>query len=290
MVEPRDDSAWWDASWSPISGCLPNGPGCRYCYAPRAIAHVIGGGRDLGDAGAEPPFAPGFRESVLHRGVIDIVKGIPTFNGKLHTAAPGSHLWDYPLKYPGAERPLLGVGAPSLIFTTTMGDVFVAGRDGRGRPQHVIDRVLATLAASRHIGLIPSSYSERAAEYFGALDPRTVRRWAPQIWPGFSAADQPEFDSRWAAMKPLTAHFFVFVSIAPMIGPLVLPGDFVALGPRTWVICSGEQGPHHRCRDMDVAWAQALRDQCRAAGIPFFMKQRAKLKPIPPDLWLQQVP
>jgi protein gp37 len=38
-----------------------------------------------------------------------------------------------------------------------------------------------------------------------------------------------------------------------------------------WVICGCESGP--RRRPMDVQWARDLRDQCEAAGVPFFLKQ-----------------
>ena len=53
------------------------------------------------------------------------------------------------------------------------------------------------------------------------------------------------------------ADWFVFTSIAPMIGPVTLPDDFLALGKRTWVIVAGEQGPHDRCRDMAAVGARA---------------------------------
>jgi protein gp37 len=38
-----------------------------------------------------------------------------------------------------------------------------------------------------------------------------------------------------------------------------------------WVIVGGESGPH--ARPMNPAWARSLRDQCVAAGVPFFFKQ-----------------
>lgn len=38
-----------------------------------------------------------------------------------------------------------------------------------------------------------------------------------------------------------------------------------------WVICGGESGPH--ARPMHPDWARSLRDQCSAAGVPFFFKQ-----------------
>ena len=38
-----------------------------------------------------------------------------------------------------------------------------------------------------------------------------------------------------------------------------------------WVICGGESGPG--ARPMHPDWARSLRDQCQAAGVPFFFKQ-----------------
>lgn len=38
-----------------------------------------------------------------------------------------------------------------------------------------------------------------------------------------------------------------------------------------WVIAGGESGPH--ARPMHPEWARSLRDQCAAAGVPFFFKQ-----------------
>lgn len=77
--------------------------------------------------------------------------------------------------------------------------------------------------------------------------------------------------------------WFVFVACNPMLGPVVLPDDFLAYGPDTWVVNEGEdKGP--RWRWMDPAWARALRDQCAAANIPYFFRQMAGEKPIPADL------
>ncbi|SFI15135.1 DUF5131 family protein [Albimonas pacifica] len=38
-----------------------------------------------------------------------------------------------------------------------------------------------------------------------------------------------------------------------------------------WVIVGGESGPG--ARPMHPEWARSLRDQCQAAGVPFFFKQ-----------------
>jgi protein gp37 len=218
---------------------------------------------------------------------VTVVKGKRRiFNGKI-TAAPNLHSqWTEPLDWRGAKHPKLGPGKPSLIFVGDMADLFIEGRSNK-----IITRVCATMALSDHIGLLVTKRTARMAEYFTTLDPRTVRFWKPKLWLGFSAERQQEFDERWADMRPLAdAGWFVFVSIAPMIGPVMPPSNFLALGPRVWVIVAGEQGPHDRCRDMDPNWARTVRDQCAKAGIPFFMKQMAAGAPIPPDLQIRQFP
>jgi protein gp37 len=271
MAEPGA-GAWWDASWNPAGGCRPVSPGCTNCYAPRVIYNYSRARR--------------WWANTVHANVIEVVNGIPVFNKNLSAARPGHPLWSWPRRWAGAEHPLLGPGKPSLIFAFSLSDLFIPGR-----PKWVIDLTCATLATSKQLGLILSKPVDRMADYFGGLDPRTVRRWQPKLWLGFSAERQIEFDRRWPYMRRLADDgWFTFVSIAPMLKPITLPSDFLQLGNRTWVIVSGDQGPHKDCRDLHPNWARAIRDQSRAAGIPFFMKQMARLKPIPPDLWSQEFP
>ena len=82
--------------------------------------------------------------------------------------------------------------------------------------------------------------------------------------------------------------FVVFVSVAPMLGPVWLPPDFLAHGERIWCICSGEEG--RGARFMDASWARALRAQCAEANVPFFLLQMSGRKPIPADLFVRQFP
>lgn len=46
-----------------------------------------------------------------------------------------------------------------------------------------------------------------------------------------------------------------------------------------WIICGGESGPH--ARPMHPDWVRSLRDQCQAAGVPFFFKQGSQTKEWP---------
>jgi hypothetical protein len=56
-------------------------------------------------------------------------------------------------------------------------------------------------------------------------------------------------------------------------------GDGMSFGPNcnrlNWVIVGGESGPN--ARPFDIDWADALIKQCRAAGVPVFMKQLGSL-------------
>jgi protein gp37 len=262
---------WWDHTWNPVGGCSHASPGCQLCYAQQ-----IAGTRTWTHAS----------EASVHDGVTAARGRRRIFNGRL-TVAPDDHpLWNWPLRWRGAAQPVLGPGRTSLIFVGDMSDLF-----HEGRPDEVVARVVSTVAASAHVGLLLTKRARRMREYFAAQAPGTARRWRAKLWLGFSAERQKEFDLRWPDMLPLAdAGWRIFVSIAPMIGPVTLPGDFLALGRRGWVIAAGEQGPHRLCRDMDPAWARVLRAQCRASGVPFFMKQMAGGAPIPPDLQLRQFP
>ena len=138
----------------------------------------------------------------------------------------GDPLWNWPLTWPGVANPALGEGKPNLIFVVMEGDLFVPGRD-----KEDIDRVCRTIVRSKHIGLLVTKYTREMAAYLSALDPRIVERWQSKLWLCFSAENQEWFDQRWEDMRALAeAGWFVFVSIAPMIGPVTLPDDFLNWG------------------------------------------------------------
>jgi protein gp37 len=91
------------------------------------------------------------------------------------------------------------------------------------------------------------------------------RRVPLNVWLGTTvenAAARGRLDSlRATACAPLR-----FASFEPLLGD---PGklDLSRIG---WVICGGETGP--KARRMEPDWARSVRDQAKAAGIPFFFK------------------
>ncbi len=54
------------------------------------------------------------------------------------------------------------------------------------------------------------------------------------------------------------------------------------------VIVGFESGSNKRPYNPD--WARSIRDQCKDAGVPFFMKQMDKVQPIPDDLMIREFP
>ena len=121
----------------------------------------------------------------------------------------------------------------------------------------------------------------------------------PNVWIGTSVEDQATADHRIPHLLNTPAAVR-FLSAEPLLGPVNLsshsvPGmcgttdraDYLRgyvdpeyscrahLSKETasldWVIVGGESG--HKARPMHPDWARALRDQCKAAGVPFFFKQ-----------------
>jgi protein gp37 len=108
------------------------------------------------------------------------------------------------------------------------------------RPKEIIDRIVSTIAISDHIGQLLTKRTRRMTAYFTAQSPHIVQLWKPKLWLGFSAERQKEFDERWPDMRRLASEgWFIFVSLAPLIGPITLPADFLELRERVWVIVAG---------------------------------------------------
>ena len=117
----------------------------------------------------------------------------------------------------------------------------------------------------------------------------------PNVWLGVSAEDQQRLDERVPDLLATPAAVR-FVSCEPLLGQLnlsvALEGtDYEYIHPSqpvSWVIVGGESGT--RRRPMDLEWARSIRDQCRGAGVPFFMKQVDKVIPVPSDLAIREMP
>jgi protein gp37 len=125
------------------------------------------------------------------------------------------------------------------------------------------------------------------------LEPRDIP--LPNVWLGVSMEDQRRADERIPHLLDTPAAVR-FLSCEPLLGPVDIAsamttdaalsvlfekhacaGSVDPRGSLHWVICGGESGPG--ARPMHPDWARGLRDQCAAAGIPFFLKQWGEWAP-----------
>jgi hypothetical protein len=108
--------------------------------------------------------------------------------------------------------------------------------------------------------------------------------WPENLWAGTSITSQ-KTASRAKRLFDVPAKVR-FLSVEPMWSAVDLheafyvgdEGGWEWAGAKrqiiSWVICGGESAQRgFKPRPFDLAWARSLRDQCKAADVPFFMKQ-----------------
>jgi len=225
---------WTDKTWNPIVGCSKVSPACDHCYAERMAARL-----------AQNPHAPAAYQSVVQ-------PGRPwTWNGK--TALVESVL----------ETPLHW-RKPCRVFVGSMTDLFHPST-----PFEWIDKIIDIMFCSPHITYqILTKRPERMHDYI------THNMWLTNdpmehVWFGVTVENQEQADKRIPVLLDTPAALR-FVSIEPMLEGINLNNGGMING-LDWVICGGETGPGARM--MKASWAHNLRDQCVAAGVPFFFKK-----------------
>jgi protein gp37 len=144
---------------------------------------------------------------------------------------------------------------PSRVFVNSMSDLF-----HKDVPDQYIREVFDVIAGTpQHQYQVLTKRSKRLAQIGQRLD------WPPNLWMGVSV-ESSKYRFRLDHLRKVDAAVR-FVSAEPLLGPL----DDLDLDGIHWLIVGGESGP--KARPMDPAWAVDLRDQCGAAGVPFFFKQ-----------------
>lgn len=243
---------WTDATWNPLRArdkttgkigwhCEKVSPACKHCYAEMFNRRKLAIGTGL-------PYTHSSRDQV------EILLDPQTLAQPLH--------WK----------------RPRMIFVCSMTDLF-----GEFVPFRLVDRMIAVMAAAnQHTYQILTKRPERMREYFhGGSVSFTPDVWPrPNLWLGTSVESEDwlhRADSLAQCPGPVR-----FVSYEPALGPV----DFSPwLKPQKnqsdrtdqsdrridWVIAGGESGRDGRPAHPD--WFRGVRDQCQAAGVPFFFKQ-----------------
>jgi len=236
-------------AWNPVTGCTKVSQGCKHCYA-EGIAN----------------------RRLPHGGF---------------TARPFTEVWHHPerLGLPLTWR------KPQRVFVNSMSDLF--HEDVR---TEFIDAVFAVMARGHqhhHTFMVLTKRAARMREYLTDPD----RKWKvmlagasiplcammdipwplPNVWLGVSIEDQATADERipllletpaalrWVSAEPLLEE----VTIFSLDGPVDVPEGMRS--PLDWIVVGGESGPG--ARPFDVEWARSTVRQCKAAGVPVFVKQ-----------------
>lgn len=158
---------------------------------------------------------------------------------------------------------------PRKIFVCSMGDLFHTDV-----PFEWIDRVFSVMSeATQHTYILLTKRSGCMKKYIENLyDDWEVQAYhrVPfnNLWLGVTAENQPRADERIPALLQIPAEKH-FVSVEPMLSDIHIRHDW--RHRLDWVICGAETGPRRRA--LDDAWAESLRGQCEAVGIPFFFKK-----------------
>ena len=149
---------------------------------------------------------------------------------------------------------------PRRIFVNSMSDLF---QDDV--PASFVQDVFETMAvADWHTFQVLTKRADRMRQIVGRL-PRRLQR-LPHVWLGVSVEDRKYGVPRIAELRRTPAAVR-FLSVEPLLEDI----GRLDLRKIDWVIVGGESGP--RARPMQERWVVSLRDQCRAASVPFFFKQ-----------------
>jgi len=158
---------------------------------------------------------------------------------------------------------------PAMVFTCSWSDWFVEEADPwRGEAYEIIRRtphLTYQILTKRPERIVSGRPLERVCWPL----PSRVGNWPdpplPNVWLGVSV-ESPVYLHRVDELRGIPAALR-FLSLEPLLEDLGQL-DLTGIG---WVIVGGESGPG--VRPMLPEWVRSIRDQCRAVGVPFFVKQ-----------------
>jgi protein gp37 len=180
------------------------------------------------------------------------------------------------------DKPWLD-GYPRIVFVNDTGDGFCPSAN----PRHWLVPYLWRMANSPHIWLLLTKWPIRMMEF--AVDHYTAHRneevpqnilWGTTVTSNHTMwrlDDLTPHHRKGTASHRIVSQMRRWVSFEPLLGKTD-PGfrNWARLqGLRIdWVAAGGESG--HNARPCHPDWARLLRDDCKAAGIPWFWKQNGE--------------
>jgi len=299
------DIEWTDATWNPIVGCSRVSPGCEHCYAERFVHRELApqhrGLTVLGKGEKGPRWTGEVRlvesrlgEPLRWRKPKRVF--VNSLSDLFHDALTNEQI-----------AAVFGVMAACPHLTLQV----LTKRPARMREWFAWLDGFAPEGDEPNASASGRRGWERwecvrHAVRLGAVEAGEVLRhqrsgdsaaWPlPNVWLGVTAEDQQRADERIPLLLDTPAAVR-FVSYEPALGPvdfkniasardeMMLPLAGLTWSVRftepprvirthaklDWVIVGGESGPG--ARPFDLAWARSAVAQCRAAGVPVFVKQ-----------------
>jgi protein gp37 len=268
---------WCDATLNLWWGCTKVSDGCKFCYAERLADHRHKKGN----------WGPGGTR-----------KEVKSWRSTLGTISKRARTEKRRLK----------------VFVSSMSDIF-EGPETMGGVEsenwatvtRLRENLLMAIKENMHMDfLILTKRPENIMKHWPHLQhwkdaAGPTMPWHSNVWFGTSVEDQKTADERIPHLLQVPAAVR-FLSCEPLLGPVELDDlvieddgdselhldclsndvqieDDEDFGGATihWVIAGGESGPN--ARPMHPDWAESLRDQCQAAGVPFFFKQWGEYLP-----------
>jgi protein gp37 len=280
---------WTDATWNPVRGCTKVSPGCAHCYAETFAE------RFRGVPGH--PYEQGFDLRLVPEKLGEPLKWRKPRMVFVNSMSDLFHK-DVPDRYIAAVFGVMSM-CPQHTFQvlTKRAERLPRWFDWLKREYNgpcEQNAVLQTSLGDYFTGSAPSD------EVFEAM---LDADWPlPNVWLGVSVEDQRRADERIPHLLKTPAAVR-FLSVEPMLSEInvkpylrhkfnrephcdwcedCIPDSHGAdwwkqtradrHGPFVdWVIVGGESGPG--ARPMHPDWARKVRDDCVAAGVPFFFKQ-----------------
>jgi len=273
--------SWTDATWSPVTGCTAESPGCKNCYAKREVQQrwsknprSIFYGRSFDDVRCHPEKLDQIIRWKKRRRIF---------------VCPRADLFhpEVPFEFIAAVFGAMAVSDHDLQVLTKRADRMLEFFSWVERRAEEEEESVTAFCISR----LDNELSEILPE-----DSHYSEVFCPRPWPlpnvrlGVSVENQEAADLRIPMLLRAPAAFR-WISAEPLLGPVDLTkinlsgGQFDALrggevgrGSKVeiWpgldgVVAGGESGK--KSRPTHPLWFRMLRDQCAAAGKPFNLKQ-----------------
>ncbi len=216
-------------------GCEKVSPGCKHCYA-----------------------------SVHTYARVSRSRGLPLWGPGSHRHVTGRGTWAKPERW-NREAELAGIRRK--VFCSSLSDVF------EDRPELEVPRArlfMLVVSTPWLDWLLLTKRPQNADRLWRRASCKALTHvqspWLKNVWLGTTVEDQERADERIGELSNVQARVR-FLSCEPLLGHIRLGGAI------DWVIVGSESGP--KARPMPLDAAASIVTQCRAQGVPVFVKQIA---------------